>query len=157
RMLRLDPQRLRRFKREFRVASRLVHPNLVRMHELGVDEQGLFFTMEYLPGAPLCRSASPPVPDTPSEGTSGQWGATPRTANAPATWDPSLGPRIFALVNQVIDALEYLHLHGVVHRDLKPTNVIVDAAGSLKLLDFGLLADLERAEGTWDPVIGTVG
>src|SRR5437870_2407244 len=53
RILAPDPDALRRFKREFRVMEELVHPNLVRLHELGVDEEGLFFTMELLHGVSL--------------------------------------------------------------------------------------------------------
>jgi hypothetical protein len=101
------------FKREFRVLSRLSHPNLVRVHELGDDAEGLYFVMEQIDGQPIdvfCR-------------------------------ERGVYPSLEHLLPQIVDALVFIHAHGVVHRDLKPSNVLVTKAGVVKLLDFGVLGD----------------
>ncbi len=107
---------LLRFKREFRVIEGLVHPNLVRLYELGADDDGLYYTMEAIDGADLVTHCA---------------------------GDP--GARLRAALPQLVAALSFLHAHGIVHCDLKPTNVLVDRAGTVKLLDFGVLAELSRS------------
>lgn len=101
------------FKREFRVLSRLSHPNLVRVHELGDDADGLYFVMEHVDGQPIdafCR-------------------------------ERGVYPSLTHVLPQIVDALVFIHAHGVVHRDLKPSNVLVTKNGVVKLLDFGVLGD----------------
>lgn len=99
------------FKQEFRVLAGLSHENLVRVHELGQDEDGLYYLMEVVEGDPLdayCRR----------EGVE------------------DVLPRILP---QLLDALAFIHAHGVVHRDLKPRNVLVTRNGIVKVLDFGVM------------------
>ena len=169
------------FKREFRRVERLLHPGLVRLHELDEDEDGLFFTMEPIDGLTLleyCRGfdparvdsqgttdladtdgttaehspgmAAPTVEDTTPAG-SGSSGSrrTPRVA--PGTFEL---PRLARVLPPILEALSFLHAHGLVHRDLKPRNVMVDRDGDVKLLDFGILAKLGREAGR---VAGTPG
>lgn len=107
---------LLRFKREFRAIERLTHPNLVRLYELGSDDAGLYYTMEAIEGEDLATYCR--------------------------RGDPT--SRLAEVLPQLLDALAFLHAHGVVHCDLKPTNVLVTAAGELTLLDFGVLAELSR-------------
>ncbi|MEZ4219955.1 MAG: protein kinase [Polyangiaceae bacterium] len=107
---------IRRLKREFRTLVALEHEHLVRLYELGEDESGTFYTMEWIDGADL----------------------TDRLA--------SLGPRAFVLdvLPSLLSALVFLHGAGLVHGDLKPGNVRLRRDGAVKLLDFGLAAAAGR-------------
>jgi hypothetical protein len=168
---------LLRFKREFRVMEELVHPSLVRLHELGADEDGPFFTMELLSGTTLQRYCDDAVRDeavhddpatqtqrlrasplavTASLSGSVDMGRSPPSRARPAS--PATVARLSAVLPQLLEALAFLHAHDVVHRDLKPNNVMVTAEGRLKVLDFGVLSELgtrELADG--QELRGTVG
>lgn len=98
-----------RFRQEFRLGASLRHPHLVQVLDYGVDEAGPFFTMELVDGPQL--EVGEPMP-------------------------PKKAAEILA---QVLLALDFIHARGLLHRDLKPENIRFDAAGSLKVLDFGLL------------------
>jgi len=101
----------RRFENEVQLASQLKHPNIVAIFECGRDQGRDFFAMEYVEGVPLDVYLSS------------------RTLSVDET---------IQLLLQVCDGVNYAHQHGVIHRDLKPTNVIVDSQGRAHILDFGL-------------------
>jgi serine/threonine-protein kinase len=112
-----DPQFVSRFKREALAAARLVHPNIVQVFDFGLDEASgrHFIVMEYIrgqSGAELLRDAGPAHP---------------------------LGLResVF-IVDQSCRALEHAHRHGVIHRDVKPGNLLRSDDGVVKLADFGI-------------------
>ena len=106
-----DPVRAR-FRAEQRILSRLEHPNVARLYEAGIDERGVpFFVMEYVDGVPIDEFAD-------REGL-------------------SIEERV-RLVRQLTDALSYAHRNLIVHRDVKPSNILVTADGVVKLLDFGV-------------------
>jgi serine/threonine protein kinase len=109
---------LLRFKNEFRLASRLSHPNLVALYDLVISDEIAYFVMEHAPGVDLRKYVR-----------GGKRGADLL--------------RLFHCASQMLDALDCLGAAGVVHRDLKPSNVIVSDDGNVKLLDFGL-AGTER-------------
>jgi serine/threonine protein kinase len=118
---------LLRIKREFRTMAPLRHRNLVRLHDLYTDDVGAFFTMEFLEGQDLRRVARGGLPPS-------------FAADGPAAF-------VVDVARQILTALRFLHGHGVVHRDLKPSNVMVAKQGTLKLLDFGVLATIGREDG----------
>ncbi len=156
----LSPESMRRFKREFRAVERLRHPGLVRVHELGQDEAGLFLVMEYVEGEDLarwCGLLGVPTRSTRRHRADGRT-AGPRAAVRRAVLEVPPEERLQRLrrvLPALLDALGYLHEQGIVHRDLKPANVLVEADGLPKLLDFGLLAELGRPVA--DEIAGTAG
>jgi eukaryotic-like serine/threonine-protein kinase len=111
------PESIREFKREFRTVAELTHPNLVALYELFCDGGLWFFTMELVRGKPLLK-----VVDD-------------RTAACP---EAEAKPRFF----QLACALATLHQAGIVHRDVKPDNVLLEQSERVVLLDFGLTREL---------------
>lgn len=110
-----DPRLLRRFLREARLVARLEHPAVVGVHDLGLDEAGLpWFTMPLVSGRTL-----------------EQW------AVDLAAGRENLA-RGAAILAEVADALAFAHERGVVHRDLKPQNIVVGERGQVVVLDWGL-------------------
>ena len=173
RILAADAEGLLRFKREFRVMEELLHPSLVRLHELGADAEGVFFTMELLSGTTLrryCRGADDDqATSRPGTATSplaitavlprapeGAGDAGPPVARA--TSRAALA-RLSTVLPQLLDALSFLHAHGVIHRDLKPSNVMVTVEGRLTVLDFGVLSELGATAPAGDgpELRGTIG
>ncbi len=168
------------FKREFRRVERLLHPGLVRLHELGEDDEGLFFTMEALDGTTLleyCRGIEGDLADSrettavaapggPPDSSSARHAPTELATGTPRSWSSGgddadvVAPgqfepaRLAEVLPGILEALSFLHAHGLVHRDLKPGNVMVDRGGAPRLLDFGILAQLGAEAGK---VAGTPG
>ena len=108
----LDPTMLERFKQELRLARRITHRNVVRTYDLGEVDGVYYITMEYVHGttvAALIQEAG-------------------RLA-VPAT---------LTIGKQLCRALEVAHEEGIIHRDIKPQNLMVDPAGFLKVMDFGI-------------------
>ena len=119
---------LERLRREAIVAARLNHPNVVRVHELVETAGQVFVVAEYVEDARDLDEA---------------WRGQPRAAR-------------LELLLQVADGLAAAHAAGVVHRDVKPENVLVDATNRARVSDFGIAAcrDLERLTQTGD-VLGS--
>lgn len=112
---------LRRFRAERRILARLEHPNIARLIDGGESDDGLpFFVMERVAGTPLTAFAR-------AQGLS--------------------VPARLELFLKVCAAVQFAHQNLVVHRDLKPGNILVTAAGEPKLLDFGLARWLGPADG----------
>ena len=100
-----------RFRREARAVAQLSHPNIVVIHEVGERDGAHFLAMEYLTGQTL-RARLAPGPLSPAQ-------AQP-------------------LLDQIAGALDAVHAAGIVHRDVKPSNVLILPDGTAKLLDFGI-------------------
>ncbi|MCA9138066.1 MAG: protein kinase [Planctomycetales bacterium] len=114
-----DADRLHRFRREFRSLSEINHPNLVGMQTLEFDGDQWFFTMDLVDGVDFLEHVRPK-------------GLIDENRLRDAT-------------KQLARGISELHARGIVHRDLKPSNVLVNEKGEVKLLDFGLIADLQEA------------
>jgi serine/threonine protein kinase/tetratricopeptide (TPR) repeat protein len=103
--------RLQRFEQEASAASALNHPNILTIHEVGVDEGHHFIATEYIDGITLRRKVAVTTLET---------------------------REVLDIAVQVASALEEAHAAGIVHRDIKPDNIMVRRNGYVKVLDFGL-------------------
>ncbi|MCA9698056.1 MAG: protein kinase, partial [Myxococcales bacterium] len=122
---RVSPTTLYRFKREFRALADVDHPNLISLHELVVPSDGVpFFSMELVDGAPFIEYVR---------------GRTP-TGQLPNL------VRLTRALRQLIGGLHHLHLAQCLHRDVKPSNVMVTREGRVVILDFGLVSELAGDE-----------
>jgi len=112
-----------RFAREARLGASLNHPNLVAVYDTATDAEGVLIVMEYVEGESLAKALrrGPLEPE-----------------------------RVAAMASELGDALDHAHAHGVVHRDVKPANVLLRKDGAAKLADLGIAtaADLTRITRT---------
>ncbi len=137
-----DPRALGRFEREVKTVAALSHPNILAIHDIGLEGETPFAVMELLEGETL----------------------SDQIERGPLPWKHATQVAI-----AIADGLAAAHSKGIVHRDLKPSNIFVTSDGRLKILDFGLartsqnegMAPTTRAETitTTEPgtVLGTVG
>jgi WD40 repeat protein len=124
-----DPRYLLRFQREARAAGRLLHRNIVPVYGVGEHEGINYYVMQFIAGKGLdCVLA--------------ELRRTPREATAPGWMGPDAGRAYFTQIArvgmQVAEALAYAHGQGVLHRDVKPSNLLLDGQGSVWVSDFGL-------------------
>jgi serine/threonine protein kinase len=127
-----DPTFVSRFQREAQAAARLVHPNIVQVFDSGRDEPTgqYFIVMEYIEG---------------------QSGAEILRDDGWLEVDEAL-----AIIDQACEGLHYAHRHGVVHRDVKPGNLLRAREGEVKLADFGIAKATEQSSITQvGSVLGT--
>jgi len=142
----VSPDSLLRFKREFRSVADIRHPNLVRLGELVAHEAQWFFTMELVDGVDLISyvrghdapAAQPaPVVLSPGPGVSTAVGPT-AIADPPSAPVDGGNSRLRPALAQLAQGLIALHEAGCVHRDVKPSNMLIAQDGRGVLLDFGL-------------------
>ena len=107
-----DPGFVERFRREAQAAAGLQHPNVVSVYDRGSFDDTYYIAMEYLPGRSLKQLIRQEAPIDPI--------------------------RAIDITIQILKAARFAHRHGVIHRDLKPHNVIVDDADHAKVTDFGI-------------------
>lgn len=132
-----DPLEQQRFLREARVTAMLQHPNTVPVYELGRDMNGkYYFTMKRVVG------------DTLREILDGLKAGETAMVN---TWDLD---RLIDILIQVAQALDFAHTHGVVHRDVKPENIVAGSFGEVLLLDWGLAKVWDTKKENNPPVTG---
>ncbi len=151
----LEPRGLSHFKQEFRSLADLQHENLVRLGELFAADGEWFFTMELIKGRDFLSWVAG------TSATKLQFGedvtAPGSTRGVPLHRPPLDESRLWAAMRQLGQGLDALHAAGKVHRDVKPSNVLVTDEGRVVLLDFGLVTDLGRARADSEhTVVGTV-
>ena len=126
-LARVDSDALYVLKREFRSLADVVHPNLVRLHDLVADDERCFYTMELVDGVDFLRHVRPP----------------PAAEDDTASGLPVDLKTLRRALAQLAVGVSALHDAGKLHRDLKPTNVLVTHEGRVVVLDFGLVTELE--------------
>jgi eukaryotic-like serine/threonine-protein kinase len=117
-----SPEDLERFKREIRLARKITHRNVLRTYDYGEAEGVYFISMEYVRGYTLSELMD----------------------EAPARQMPSRAT--IGIARQICRGLHAAHEQGIIHRDIKPQNVLIDAKGEVKLMDFGVARMTEAAE-----------
>src|SRR4051794_3281500 len=117
---RTDDEVGRKIRLEAQILARLVHDNIVRLYDFGEADGTAYFVMEEVDGSSFSRR-----------------------------WRQVSLPERLRVIAQVADALDYAHHQGVIHRDVKPANVLLTASDSAKLSDFGLslIADEDQVPG----------
>ncbi|MGE5841906.1 MAG: CHASE2 domain-containing serine/threonine-protein kinase [Deltaproteobacteria bacterium] len=118
-----------RFFREAEIAGRLSHPSIVTIHDMGEDQDLTFMAMEYLAGENLEKFIS----------------------------KKSLLPlrKVLDVVASVADALEFAHRADVIHRDVKPANIMLLKAGGVKVTDFGIAKAISSSRTRTGVILGT--
>jgi serine/threonine protein kinase/Flp pilus assembly protein TadD len=146
----IDPRSMQRFKSEALAAAGLDHPNVVKVHAVGCDRGVHYIAMQFVDGRTLADLIAERRPEPAGAGESDPavgHGAAPHAAETqPAAKAPTerVRPdagfyrRVAEWAAQAADALEHAHGLGVVHRDVKPANLLVDGRGHLWVTDFGL-------------------
>src|SRR5512133_2904192 len=107
-----DDQFVERFRREAKNAASLSHPNIVSIYDRGESEGAYYIAMEYLDGRSLKELI--------------------------VSRGPAPIPIAIDYARQILAALRFAHRHGVIHRDIKPHNILVDSEGHVKVTDFGI-------------------
>jgi eukaryotic-like serine/threonine-protein kinase len=115
-----DPEYTRRFKREAQAVAKLNHPNIVNIFQFGLDQGIYYMAMAFIDGVDV------------------DWLIKDyRRENRLMSYDS-----VLRIVGQIASALDYAHSQGVVHRDVKPSNMMVTNQGRVYLTDFGLVRDM---------------
>jgi serine/threonine-protein kinase len=117
-----------RFLKEAKAVGRLSHANIVTVYDIGHDHDTIYIAMEFLEGTPL---------------------------NEIIKHDDMTHAKIVELCSQMAEAVHYAHDKGIVHRDIKPTNIIVTPAGQAKITDFGI-AHIEDPSATQQTQAGEI-
>ncbi|HLJ75083.1 MAG TPA: protein kinase [Thermoanaerobaculia bacterium] len=118
-----SPEELERFKREIRLARKITHRNVLRTYDYGEAEGVYFISMECVRGYTLSEL----LDEAPNH---------------------RLAPRVaLGIARQICRGLQAAHEQGIIHRDIKPQNVLIDHKGEVKLMDFGIARVAEAKEG----------
>jgi len=153
----LSERQLERFRQEARAAARLEHPNIVPVYGIGEEEGIHYYVMQFIAGQPLDQV----LLEIKRRRGSGDRGSSSSLLTGAQDAAPSSDIEYFRNVArvclQVADALSYAHDQGIVHRDVKPSNLLLDPRGTVWVTDFGLA----KAEGSEDlthsgEIVGTL-
>ncbi|MEM7204901.1 MAG: serine/threonine-protein kinase [Planctomycetota bacterium] len=136
--LALTPRQIERFRREAAAVGRLQHPGLASVFRVGEVDGTHFFAMEFVEGEDLAKRIL--AAHDSSGGDASRFGPSPYGLSL------GIGPfaEIAEICAQVGETLAYAHAHGVLHRDVKPSNLMITPGGRVRLVDFGLAKDFER-------------
>lgn len=120
--LTMDPDFIERFEREAKILSTLNHPNIVKFIDQGLEDKTYFYLMELVEGKTLDQLLCMPQPLTPLE--------------------------ISRIFSQICQGLHYAHEQGLVHRDVKPSNILLTSEMVVKISDFGLVRVVNTSAST---------
>jgi serine/threonine protein kinase len=118
--LSVDKAFVERFRREAQNAANLSHPNIVSVYDWGQEDSTYYIVMEYIDGTPVSELLRQKGPCSPEKAA--------------------------AIGADVASALDFAHKHGVIHRDVKPANILINRSGQVKVTDFGI-ARARNVEG----------
>lgn len=119
-----------RFMEEIRTVGRLEHPNIVPIHDVGMDEQGdFFFVMKYFDGETL-------------ESIIEKLAAGDASYHAMYPFE-----RRMEIFEGILEAVNYAHAHGIIHRDIKPANIMVGRYGEVMVMDWGIARRIRDDDG----------
>ncbi|WP_239254373.1 Stk1 family PASTA domain-containing Ser/Thr kinase [Listeria ilorinensis] len=113
---------IRRFQREAQSATSLVHPNIVSIYDIGEENDLHYIVMEYVEGTDLKQYIQ---------------------ENHPIPFDKAV-----AIMSQIVSAISAAHQHHIIHRDVKPQNILIDHEGIVKITDFGIAMALSETSIT---------
>lgn len=128
-----DETFVRRFEREALAASRMTHPNIVNLLDVGLEEDGTrYLVIEYVSGKTLRQFL-----------------------NESGALRPDIAAQI---IIRVLAAVQHAHQNGVIHRDIKPQNILIDKEGTVKVLDFGIarIANAQTMGQDTETIMGSV-
>jgi serine/threonine-protein kinase len=127
-----DPSAAARFKKEAQAAAGLSHPGIVTVFDTGEDDEGPFIVLELVEG--------------------------PTLADRLSTEGPLDPPTVVSIVQRVAESLDHAHSEGIVHCDIKPSNLILDHSGGVRLTDFGIARTVEDPTTLTSPsdLFGTI-
>ncbi|MDZ5711607.1 Stk1 family PASTA domain-containing Ser/Thr kinase [Jeotgalibacillus haloalkalitolerans] len=126
-----DGNMLKRFQREAQSATSLTHPNIVSMYDVGDEEDYYFLVMEYVEGMTLKQYIQ---------------------EQSPLALEDAID-----IMLQLTSAIAHAHHNGIIHRDIKPQNILIDQEGNIKITDFGIAMALSATAITQtNSVMGTV-
>jgi eukaryotic-like serine/threonine-protein kinase len=148
----LDPQRAERFRREARATARIHHPSIVPVYEAGEAEGTHFYAMEFIDGPSLDRlieeARKKSISDRAKDG---------KKHGSPSPSDSVYITQAVESVAELAEGLGEAHRQGLIHRDVKPSNILVGADGRWVLVDFGLVREEEaRALTRSGEMVGTL-
>lgn len=128
----IDEDFVRRFRREAQAAASLSHPNIVSIYDVGQDKETYFIVMEYVEGETLKDLIEREAPLEPA--------------------------RAVSIVRQIANALYHAHNNKIIHRDIKPHNVLISKDGRVKVADFGIARAVTSTTQTFSPnsIMGSV-
>ena len=121
----IDEDFVRRFRREAQAAASLSHPNIVNIYDVGQDKDVYFIVMEYVEGETLKDLIDREAPLEPA--------------------------RAVNIVRQIANALYHAHCNKIIHRDIKPHNVLISKDGRVKVADFGIARAVTTTTQTFSP------
>lgn len=126
-----DPEFIERFDREAQAATSLAHPNIVNIYDVGEEDHILYMVMEYVDGLTLKEYI---------------------VKHGPVAVDEAV-----RIMKQLTDAIAHAHANGLIHRDIKPQNILVDQSGHVKVTDFGIAIALSATSLTQtNSILGSV-
>ena len=126
-----DPEFIERFDREAQAATSLAHPNIVNIYDVGEENHILYMVMEYIDGSTLKEYI---------------------IQNGPLDVEEAIG-----IMKQLTEAISHAHANGLIHRDIKPQNILLDRFGNVKVTDFGIAIALSATALTQtNSILGSV-